>query len=245
MSFDIEGLSFDDRWLDNFTIRLDDIRRGWFVNISALAYAAGMSHQEIVDFLNSKGIEHSRGKTNYDAVEALKDWYLKKMRRYVRNAIAQDWEPGSSDEILFLQFCNEYRRIGHNDVRSWDDIDEFRLLQDFEAKCLGVFPALSFELRGVNSILDKVHRSFLFHLRIKKPPKHNECRVRTILSIILCNRYHIFSAEADSFVYTTDSKAYAPDIFKLNTPRSTAIPVLCPWPTINRHETIKTIARTS
>lgn len=229
MTFNIENLSFNDDWFDSFALRLEDIRSSWSIDLHSLAYAAGMSYQEIVDFLDAKGIEHYRGKTSYEAVKALKEWYLKKMRRYVRNGLAHNLETGSVDEILFLQFCDGYRKPCHNDVRSWDDIDEFRLLQDFEAKCLSAFPALSLDFLGARSLLDRVQRSFLFHLRLKKTPKHNECRARTILSIILCNRYHIFTAEADSNVDATDNRALLPDNFKLNLPRSASRHVFASW----------------
>ena len=235
-SFHIEGLSFDNIWIDSLRISLEEIYRGWTVNVNALAYAAGMSQQEILNFLDKKGIEHSEGKTSYDAVDALKAWYLRKMRRYIRNGLTQDLEPGSADEMLFLQFCDEYRMPGHKDVRSWDDIDEFRLLQDFEAKCLNLFPPVEFKQLGSNSILERIPHSFLFHLRFKKTPKHNECRVRTILSIILCNRYHIFTAEADSNADATDYKACSPDKFKLNLPRSAYRLVLPPWQKSKRYD---------
>ena len=221
LNFDIKSLSFDDSWQDSFTSRLEEILRGWSVEINALTHATGMSKQEIVDFLDSRGIEHSGSKNSYDAVYALKEWYLKKMRRYLRNGLSQEFEPGCPDEILFIQFCDNYRKVGHRDVKSWGDIDEFRLLQDFEAKCLDdFFPIFRIEPRETGGLLDRVHRCFLFHLRLKKPPKHNECQVRTIISIILCNRYHIFTAEADSQVDTTDYKAHMPDIFMFNPPRS-------------------------
>jgi hypothetical protein len=219
----IDNLAFDDKWMDNHSILFEDIRKGWFVSINALAYATGMSDQEIIDFLDSKGIEHIGGTTTYNAVVELKDWYLKRMRRYLRNGLAHNLELGSADEFIFLQFGEEYRKVGHQEVMSWDDIDEFRLLQDFEARCLSdFFDVFSIEPRGTCYLLDRIHRSFLFHLRFKKSPKHNECRVRTILSIILCNRYHIFTAEADSNVDTTDYKASKPNIVMFNPPRSTS-----------------------
>ena len=75
MTFNIENLSFNDDWFDSFALRLEDIRRSWSIDLHSLAYAAGMSYQEIVDFLDAKGIEHYRGKTSYEAVKALKEWY--------------------------------------------------------------------------------------------------------------------------------------------------------------------------
>ncbi len=206
--------------LETIIAPLKDPRNYMSVSLRSLTRVTGMSYQELDDFLSSKGIGQNGLKTTYAAIVELKEWYLRKVQRYVRNGLAHKYQPGSPDAILFMQFCEEYRRFGHWEVRSWDDIDEFRLLQDFEAECLDDYPIFSIISREPASLLDRIHRSFLFRLRLKKTSNHNECRVRTILSIILCNRYHIFTAEADSNVDTTDFKAMWPDIFMYYPPRS-------------------------
>ena len=129
------------------SIVIEDIRSEWTVNIHSLANASGMTYSEVLDFLDSKEVGHNAFKTSHDAVVELRDWYLKKVRRYVRNGLALELDPGSQDEILFLQFCDRYRKIGCNEVKSWDDIDETRLLQDFEAKCLYDLPLFAADLR--------------------------------------------------------------------------------------------------
>lgn len=208
--------------LDMSTVVAEDYREYLPVRTHALAWATGMTDKEVLDYLDLKGIVYFEDRTSYDAVKLLKNWYLKKMRRYVRNSLAQGLEPGSLDDILFHQFCEEYRKHGHTKVKSWDDIDEYRLLFDFETKCLSFSdcPFFVTEARETYSLLGRIHRSFLFHLRFNRIPKHNPYRVKSILSIILCNRYHIFTAEADSNVDTTDYKGINPDIFKFNPPRS-------------------------
>lgn len=192
----------------------------------AVCRATGMSYREIETFLNNRGISHSGDRIDYGALTELKDWYLKKMRRYVRNALAKKWELDLKEAILFQDFCITYRKFGHYDVSSWDDIDEYRLLQDFEAKCLETLSPQDYKYVYINSLADRIHRSFLFHLRLKKPPKHRTRQSITYLSFILCNRYHIFTGEADSNANNTFVKANSPYLQWLNLPRSTAPYVL-------------------
>ena len=184
--------------------------------------ATGMDHSELIEFLDSKQIAHSEFGIDFDAIDSLNEWYLKKMRRYLRNALAYDFEPGSTDEIVFYEFCREYSKFGHQEVKSWNDIDEERLLEDFVSKCLSDSYDSSSNYKSKHFLLDQIHRSYLFHLRLKKPFKTLYCQVKTILSFILCNRYHIFTGEADSNVDTTDTKAIWPTIFQFNPPRSAA-----------------------
>ena len=65
------------------------------INIHAVRRATGMSYQEIKSFLDSKGLSYSGNRITYDALSELKEWYLKKMRRYVRNALVHGLEHGS------------------------------------------------------------------------------------------------------------------------------------------------------
>lgn len=164
----------------------------------AICWATGMSYLELDSFLNDRELGHSGNRVDYEALEELKDWYLKKMRRFVRNALAHRLVSGSEDDLLFLEFCNLYRKLGHKDVRSWDDIDEYRLLMDFEAKCLDTSHLFEYNYFCNKSLFGKIHQSFLFHLRLKRTPKYRARPSNTCITFILCNRYHIFTTEADS-----------------------------------------------
>lgn len=204
---------------------------------SAVLRATGMSSEQLEDFLESNKIYNTKNRISDNALPKLKEWYLKKMRRFVRNALSHDVEQGFEEQALFSLFCTTYRKAGHKEVNSWDDIDELRLIKYFEAMCLeSVFLSLV-SLRSDN-LLDRIHRSFLFRLRLKKNPKYKSCRVNTIISFILCNRYHIFSSEADSFVDNTYTKAVLASNFKFNPPRKSAI-VLYPWQNQKGYETYR------
>lgn len=192
----------------------------------AVCLATGMSFHELEVFLNNRKISHSGVRVDYDALSELKEWYLKKMRRYVRNTLAHKPELGSKDDILFLDFCITYHKFGHNVVSSWDDIDEYRLIQDFEAKCLETLSPLDYEYVCNNSLVDRIHRSFLFHLRLKKSPEHRTRQSNICLSFILCNRYHIFIGETDSNADKALVKAYESSNQWFNPPRRTAPYVL-------------------
>lgn len=214
-------------WMDidiltDLIICADEPIRHLTLDYDSVCRATGMEHSELIEFLDARRIVHTEFGIDYGALDSLKEWYLKKMRRYLRNALIHGLESGSAEEILFYEFCREYSKFGHLEVRSWNDIDEERLLEDFLSKCL----AVSFDSSSVNKskhfLLDQIHSSFLFHLCLKKPFKTLYYRVKTFLSFILCNRYHIFTAEADSNVDTTDNKACRPIIFQFNPPRRAA-----------------------
>lgn len=190
------------------------------LDYDSICRASGMEYTELIAFLDSRKIAHSEFGIDFSALDALKEWYLKKMRRYLRNALAHGLEPGSAEEVVFYEFCREYSKFGHQEVKSWNDIDEDRLLEDFVSKCLTDSFDCSRNHNSKHFLLDQIHKSYLFHLRLKKPFKTIYCRVKTILSFILCNRYHIFTAEADSNVDTTDTTASRPVIFQFNPPRS-------------------------
>lgn len=194
---------------------------------SAVLRATGMSSEQLEDFLESNNIYSTNNHISDNALPKLNEWYLKKMRRFVRNALSHDVEQGFEEQALFSLFCTTYRKAGHKEVNSWDDIDELRLIKYFEAMCLESDFLSLVSLRSDN-LLDRIHRSFLFRLRLKKNPKYKSCRVNTIISFILCNRYHIFTSEADSFVDNTYTKAVLARNFKFNPPRRFAN-ILCPW----------------
>ena len=227
LEFDLDKLieSVMDRnvWANDVVI---SVQSPFTINIHAVRRATGMSYREIKSFLDSKGLSYSGNRITYDALPELKEWYLKKMRRYVRNALVHGLEPGSEEEFLFLEFCNNYHKLGHQDVKSWDDIDEFRLLQDFEAKCLDTNHLFDYDYWRDSSLLGRIHRSFLFHLRLRKAPKYKSFLSNTYISFILCNRYHIFTGEADSNAVISNEKAAAPCHLRINLPRRTAPYVL-------------------
>lgn len=219
----IESVIDHNVWANDVVI---SVQSPFTINIHAVRRATGMSYREIKSFLDSKGLSYSGNRITYDALPELKEWYLKKMRRYVRNALAHGLEPWSEDEFLFLEFCNNYHKFGHHDVNSWDDIDEFLLLQDFEAKCLDANHLFDYDYWRDSSLLGRIHRSFLFHLRLRKAPKYKSVLSNTYISFILCNRYHIFTGEADSNAVISDEKAAAPCHLRINLPRRTAPYVL-------------------
>lgn len=219
----IESVMDHNVWANDVVI---SVQSPFTINIHAVRRATGMSYREIKSFLDSKGLSYSGNRITYDALPELKEWYLKKMRRYVRNALVHGLEPGSEEEFLFLEFCNNYHKLGHQDVKSWDDIDEFRLLQDFEVKCLDTNHLFDYDYWRDSSLLGRIHRSFLFHLRLRKAPKYKSVLSNTYISFILCNRYHIFTGEADSNAVISDEKAAAPCHLRINPPRRTAPYVL-------------------
>lgn len=219
----IESVMGHNVWANDVVI---SVQSPFTINIHAVRRATGMSYREIKSFLDSKGLSYSGNRITYDALPELKEWYLKKMRRYVRNALVHGLEPGSEEEFLFLEFCNNYHKLGHQDVKSWDDIDEFRILQDFEAKCLDTNHLFDYDYWRDSSLLGRIHRSFLFHLRLRKAPKYKSVLSNTYISFILCNRYHIFTGEADSNAVISDEKAAAPCHLRINLPRTTAPYVL-------------------
>ena len=203
----LERFIFDDDWYSNFfdSIVVKAVEPIGPYKTSVLR-ATGMTIEELDGFLETRGIHHSSTRISAFAIDKLKDWYVGKMRRYVRNAVALDLESGSIDEVLFLEFCSKYKRKGRKEVASWDDIDEIRLLQDFEDACYELyFPILPADYRG--SLLNRIHRSFLFHIRLKTPTVFSFCRFSNIISFILCNRYHIFTSEADANAGTTKNVA--------------------------------------
>ena len=190
------------------------------LEIDSVVQAMGVNRNELTAFLDSKGICHTQEKIDYNALPDLKKWYLKKMRRYVRNSMLFGLEPGSFDEITFFQFCDKFHKFGHEVVRSWDDIDEVLLLQDFETRCFGIVSLGIKERYTEGILLDRVLKSFLFRLRIKKVPAKKLFQNKTIISFILNNRYHIFTSEPDSFAEATNINADMAELLKFNPPRN-------------------------
>lgn len=203
----IESFRFNEEWWSNLldSIVIEEIEPIGPYKTSVLR-ATGMTDDELDEFLNTRCIHHSSIRISALAIDELKDWYVGKMRRYVRNAVALELEAGSDEDILFYEFCSKYRKSGHQDVKSWEDIDEVKLLLDFEDECWELYyPLIS--ITDKRGLLDRIHRCFIFHLRLKKASKHNLCQDNIIISIILCNRYHIFTTEGDANAEATNTVA--------------------------------------
>lgn len=192
---------------------------------SAVVRATGMSYTELNEFLETRGLAYTGSRISTKAIPELKKWYVGKMRRYVRNALALTLAPDSEDGILFFQFCSRYLKHGHRAVKSWDDIDETRLLIDFMDACYAEHDYAVSIVCKKDDLLDRVHRCFLFSLRIKKVPKHSYSPAENTISFILSNRYHIFSGEADSNMGVTVHLANTPCLFQFNQPWSASRPV--------------------
>ena len=192
---------------------------------SAVVRATGMSYVELEEFLKAKGFAHQGSRISTKAIPELKKWYAGKMRRYVRNALALTLAPDSEEGILFFQFCSRYLKHGHRAVKSWDDIDETRLLMDFVNACYAEHDYAVSIVSKKDDLLDRIHRCFLFSLKLKRAPKHYSSPSENIISFILCNRYHIFSGEADSNVGVTVHLANTPCLFQFNQPWSASRPV--------------------
>ena len=192
---------------------------------SAVVRATGMSYAELDEFLKTKGFAHQGSRISTKAIPELKKWYVGKMRRYVRNALVLTLAPDSEEGLLFFQFCSRYLKHGHRAVKSWDDIDETRLLMDFVDACYAEHDYAVSIVCKKDDLLDRVHRCFLFSLRIKKVPKHSYSPAENTISFILCNRYHIFSGDADSNKGVTVHLANTPCLFQFNQPWSASRPV--------------------
>lgn len=189
----LERFSINIDWVENLLVEIQPTGPSKY----AVMLATGMSLADLNRFLDAREIIHSEYQISASAMPELKVWYARKMRRYLRNALSIELEAGSIEEILFFQFCSKYKKAGHIEVNSWDDIDENLLLKDFENRCYE-FESIYACTRADGSILHRIHRCYLFHLRLKKTPQYHYSRVNSIISFILCNRYHIFTTEADA-----------------------------------------------
>ena len=187
---------------------------------SAVVLATGMSYPELEEFLKAKGIASTGSRISSEAIPELKKWYANKMRRFVRNALALTLTPDSVEGRLFFRFCSKYLKHGHTVVKSWDDIDEARLLMDFVDACYAEHSCVVSLVGKKDNLLSRIHRCYLFSLQLKKAPKRAYCSAKTIISFILSNRYHIFTGEADSNMGLTDLLTNASSQFQFNQPWS-------------------------
>lgn len=192
---------------------------------SAVVRATGMSYTELNEFLETRGLAYTGSRISTKAIPELKKWYAGKMRRYVRNALALTLAPDNEEGLLFFQFCSRYLKHGHRAVKSWDDIDEARLLLDFVDACYAERDYAVSVVSKIDDLLDRIHRCYLFSLRLKKTPKHHFPATKIIISFILSNRYHIFSGDADSNMDATVHLAKTPLLLQFNQPWRESRPV--------------------
>lgn len=167
-------------------------------NIRKVCQATGMSYPELEKFLVTHKFDTDGKYIDSEAMESLEKWYLKKLKRYVRNGLHA--EDGTDDKLLFLEFCKKYKKQGHKTVKSWNDIDEERVLEDFHKECTGAVAAEPFR-NDKSSLFAAIYSSILFHIKLRIA-RHSTLS-NFIISFIISHRYHIFTTEADSNAETT------------------------------------------
>ena len=157
-----------------------------------------MSYSELEKFLVTHKFNTDGKYIDHEAMEALEKWYLKKLKRYVRNGLHA--EDGTDDKLLFLEFCEKYKKHGHKTVKSWNDIDEERVIEDFRNECTGAVAAEPFR-NDKSSLFAAIYSSILFHIKLRIA-RHSTLS-NIIISFIISHRYHIFTTEANSNAVTT------------------------------------------
>lgn len=167
-------------------------------NKRRVCQATGMSCLELDKFLITHKLDTNGKFIDHESLEALEKWYLKKLKRYVRNGLHA--EDGTDDKLLFLEFCNKYKKQGHKTVKSWNDIDEERVLEDFWKECAGAVTAEPFQ-DDKSSLFAAIYSSILFHIKLRIA-RHSTL-ANFIISFIISHRYHIFTTEAGSNAETT------------------------------------------
>lgn len=173
----------------NISLLVEPIR----YNKKKVCQATGMSYSELNQFLSSHNFDANEKFLEYSAIEALEKWYLKKLKRYVKNGLFE--EDGTEAKVVFLKFCNKYRRKGHKDVKSWKDIDEDSVLQDFLNQCMGVLPFETLS-NGKQSLFACIYSTYLFHTRFRLV-RHFSIFL-SIITFLISHRYHIFTTDSDS-----------------------------------------------
>ena len=162
-------------------------------NKKKICRATGMSYSDLNHFLAKHGFNADSKYIEYDAMEALEKWYLKKLKRYLKNGISS--EDGTEERIIFAEFCRKYKKAGRKAVKSWKDIDEERVLRDFRDECEGIAPSEPY-FDGKQTLFAAIYASYLFHTRCRIT-KHTTLS-ESIISFIISHRYHIFTTEGDS-----------------------------------------------
>ena len=162
-------------------------------NKKKICRATGMSYSELNHFLTKHGFNADGKFIEHEAMEALEKWYLKRLKRYLRNGISA--EDGVEEKVVFADFCRKYKKIDSKTVNSWKDIDEERVLRDFRDECEGIAPSEPY-CDSKLTLFAAIYASYLFHTRcrITKHPFLSE----SIIPFIISHRYHIFITEGDS-----------------------------------------------
>ena len=71
-------------------------------NKKRICQATGMSYSELNLFLEKHGFNVNGKSIEYDALEVLEKWYLKKLKRYLRNGLST--EDGTEEKVVFAIF---------------------------------------------------------------------------------------------------------------------------------------------
>lgn len=156
----------------------------------------GMSHSELDSFLESRESSTKGKYISYEALVALEKWYIKKLRRYLKNAISSKLE--SEERVTFIEFCRKYKKDGIQKVKSWRDIDENLILLEFWAECEGKAPndSTPYEEDSSKSLFARIYSSFLFHTQYRSF-RHRGV-LHLVISFFISHRYHIFTTEGNA-----------------------------------------------
>ena len=193
-------LSWIDEWLFTKSIV---VPLGF--NKRMVCHATGMSYNELNAFLEKHRFESTGKIVTYEALEVLEKWYIKKLKRYLRNALSTDLE--SEEKATFLEFCRRYRKQGIKEVKSWKDIDEELILMEFRANCEGAAPSINslYDQADTKLLFARIYKSYLFHTRFRAS-KHRHIAL-SVISFIISHHYHIFTTEADATTEATNTVA--------------------------------------
>lgn len=153
--------------------------------------ATGMSYDEINSFLEKHRFNSTGKAIPYEAIPVLEQWYIKKLKRYLRNSLLVNLTP--EDNATFLEFCHTYRKQGAKIVTSWKDIDEERILKQFRDDCEGVSHISTSTESGSKLLFARILKSCLFHTRCRAARHSNS--EHPVLVLIRSHHYHIFITE--------------------------------------------------
>ncbi len=163
-------------------------------NKKRICVATGMSYTELNHFLAKHGFNADGKSIEYEAMEALEKWYLKKLKRFLRNGIST--QDGAKEEGAFVEFCRKYKKVDSKTVNSWKDIDEERVLCDFRNECEGTSPSEPY-FDGKQTLFAAIYATYLFHTRCRIT-RHTTLS-ESIIKFMISHRYHIFITEGDSY----------------------------------------------
>lgn len=191
-------------WIDEWLLSKSVIVPIGF-NKRRVCHATGMSYNELNTFLEKHRFDSTGKVVSYEAIDVLEKWYIKKLKRYLRNALSSDLE--SEDKATFLEFCRRYRKQGIKEVKSWKDIDEELVLMEFRADCEGATPIVTplYCQSDPKSLFARIYKSYLFHTRFRATRRKSI--VLSVLAFIISHHYHIFTTEADANAEATNTVA--------------------------------------